>query len=270
MPPLYIDSHCHLDSPRFDHDRDQVVAQCHHRGVVGWIIPGLHSGQWQRGQELVAEIPGARVALGVHPLCIDQEPDPQPWRVLEQALERNGEVVAIGEVGVDFAAVRAREQRLQQLALFEQQLAVAVKWRLPLLLHVRKGHEEVLALLRQQQPPGGIIHAFSGTPELARRYLEVGFLIGLGGAVTRPNGWRLHKTVRELPLSAFVLETDAPDMPLHGALERRNSPLWIPEIATAVATLRQESLERVAAQTSHQLVNLLGLTGWLQERMMPL
>ena len=146
-----------------------------------------------------------------------------------------------------------------QLALFEGQLKLAAKHQLPVILHVRKAHDEVLKLLRQIPLKGGIVHAFSGSMQQAQQYRGLGFLVGIGGGLTYPRAQRLQSLCSELPLSQIALETDAPDMPFCGHQGERNSPEYIPLVAEKLAELRDESLAEIAAQTSANVRNLFAI-----------
>ena len=183
---------------------------------------------------------------------------------LESDLDRLGEslssggVCAVGEIGLDLFIADANFEK--QLFFFQAQLDLAAQFSLPVLLHVRKAHDQVLKQLRQcKLSSGGIVHAFSGSEQHAQQYLALGFKLGLGGTVTYERAKKLRRIVTELPLDSFVLETDAPDMPLSGYQGEPNRPARVREVAQVIAELKGCSLQEVACATSLQASKLLDL-----------
>jgi TatD DNase family protein len=179
-----------------------------------------------------------------------------------EALERHlsqSRPVAIGEIGLDFYLDRGGKGEKLQYEIFEKQLAIARTAGLPVILHVRKAHEEVLKRLKEIPVVGGTAHAFNGSLELAQRYIDLGFKLGFGGMVTYEKSTKLRELVKKLPLEAIVLETDAPDMA--GTLHHgeRNSPEYLPEIAQVIADIREISVDEVARVTTHNAKELFSL-----------
>jgi TatD DNase family protein len=156
--------------------------------------------------------------------------------------------VAIGEIGLDFYSPDV--DRDAQTELLSVQLQLAVEFQLPVLLHVRKAHDQVLALLRRYRPPGGIAHAFNGSLQQAGQYIDRGFCLGFGGMLTYERSRKLRTLARELPLTAIVLETDAPDMTVSTHRGERNSPDYLPDVLSSLAKIRGMEPEAVAAATS--------------------
>lgn len=251
-----IDTHCHLDVAEFDADRDAVLARARAGGVEHIVVPGIAADAWDRLVALCTSDPGLHPALGLHPVYVEQH-RPEALADLSLAIAAH-HPVAVGEIGLDFYL---RElDRCRQTTLFTAQLAIAREAGLPVLLHVRKAHDETLALLRKARVVGGICHAFNGSLQQARQYLELGFKLGFGGMLSYQRSHKLHRLARELPLDAMVLETDAPDMPPAGHHGERNSPEYLPEILHALAVLRDEEPASVAAQTTRNASDLLHLT----------
>lgn len=250
-----IDSHCHLDFADFDADRDAVLQRCLQSGIHNIVVPGVTVANWPRQIALCQYYPQLALALGCHPMFMSEHPD-DALQQLAHAIEQH-KPVAIGEIGLDFYLPDFNSQ--QQLSLFETQLDLAEKNSLPVILHVRKAHDQVLKLLRKKALPGGIVHAFSGSAQQAEQYHRLNFLVGIGGALTYPRAHRLQGLFTQLPLSQIVLETDAPDMPLHGYQGQRNSPEYLPIVLQKLSQLRGETVEHIAAVTTANCQRLLSL-----------
>jgi len=250
------DTHCHLDVAAFDNDRDTVLDRARTAGVTRIVVPGITAAGWERLLALCASEAGLYPALGLHPLFLDHH-QPADLQTLETAIARHAPV-AMGEIGLDFYLPAVDRER--QTTLFEAQLHIAREASLPVLLHIRKAHDDTLALLRKARVCGGICHAFNGSLQQARQYIELGFKLGFGGMLTYERSHRLHRLARELPLESMVLETDAPDMPPASHHGRRNSPEYLPEVLQALANLRDEDADTIAAQTTANAIELLKLT----------
>lgn len=257
--PELIDTHCHIDVAAFDADRATVLGAARAAGVVDLVVPAIVSSGWDGLLALCARPhpgwPRLHAALGLHPVFLEQHRETD-LAALERRLGEQP-VVAIGEIGLDHALPgldRAAQQRL-----FEAQLAIARAAGLPVLLHVRKAHEEVLALLRRHGVRGGIAHAFNGGLEQGRRYLDLGFKLGFGGMLTFARSTRLHRLAERLPLDGLVLETDAPDLTVATHQGERNSPAYLPEVLGALAEARGLEPIDVAARTSANARAVLGL-----------
>ena len=251
---MLIDSHCHLDFPQFEPDYHETLQQCPKQGVEKIVIPGVIAENWGRILNCTNASPLLYPAIGLHPLYLDHH-TPKDFQTMEQLLIDYPEINAVGEIGLDYYP--AEIDREKQLALFVEQQKIAWKHQRPLLLHVRKAHTATLQLLQKNKSHGGIVHAFSGSLEQAREYIELGFLIGIGGVAARPNAKKLHRVIREIPATSIALETDAPDLPPIWAQGERNSPLQLPAITQTIATLRQQSLESLAEQSSKNVIKVL-------------
>ncbi|MBN2885833.1 MAG: TatD family hydrolase [Chromatiaceae bacterium] len=257
--PDLIDTHCHIDVAAFDADREQVLGAARVAGVVDLVVPAIAAEGWDGLLALCRRAapawPRLHAALGLHPVFLERHREAD-LVVLERRLGEQP-VIAIGEIGLDHALPgldRAAQQRL-----FEAQLAIARAARLPVLLHVRKAHEEVLGLLRRHGVRGGIAHAFNGSLEQGLRYLDLGFRLGFGGMLTFARSTRLRRLAERLPLEALVLETDAPDLTVASHQGARNSPAYLPEVLAALAEARGLEPIDVAARTSANARAVLGL-----------
>ena len=204
-----IDTHCHLDVAEFDADRDAVLARSRGNGVTAMVVPGVLASGWDGLLALCRQEHGLYPALGLHPVYLEQHRMDADIRQLEDRLAAE-RPVAVGEIGLDYAV--AGLDRARQQTLFEAQLECARNAGLPVVLHVRKAHDQVLATLKRIRVCGGTAHAFNGSQQQASQYRELGFRLGFGGMLTFERSTRLRTLARALPLESIVLETDAPDM----------------------------------------------------------
>ncbi len=258
---MLIDSHCHFDFSAFDADRAAVWQRCRQAGVSALIIPGVAPAQWALTQQVSGQLAGVYHGLGVHPWWVDDALSATDHltrcrRSLAGALNAPG-CVALGECGLD---ALIDTPLATQIPVLTMQLELACELDKPLILHCRKAHNELLQLLTRHRPAaGGVVHAFSGSAELALQYWRLGFRLGIGGTITYPRANKTREAVRQLPLEALLLETDAPDMPLSGRQGQRNSPEYLPDIARALASLRGETLQRIAETTTANARQLFSL-----------
>ncbi len=250
-----IDTHCHLDVSAFDPDRDRVLARARAAGVVAIVVPAIHREGWPWLLDLCASAPNLHPALGLHPVYLERHRDVD-LAALERAVA-DRRPLAIGEIGLDFFLRELDRER--QRALFEAQLEIARAADLPVLLHVRKAHAQVLDTLGRIRVCGGIAHAFSGGLEEARRYLDLGFRLGFGGMLTFERSNKLRRLAAELPVEAIVLETDAPDLTVAAHRGERNSPEYLPDVVAALAEVRGADPEELAAITTASARAVLGL-----------
>lgn len=242
-----FDSHCHLDFPVFDNDRDAIFEQMRKVGIEGVLIPGVKKENWRFIRQLAAIKPGVHVALGLHPMFL-KEHRKEHIHDLELAAGIKP-LAAIGEIGLDY--YEKNLDRKVQIALFKAQVEIAKSCKLPIVLHVRKAHEDVLLYLKTMKfQEGGIVHAFNGSMQQAERYRELGFKLGFGGAMTYERSVKLRELAKNLLLSDIVLETDAPDMMPAGCEKDHNSPLNIFQNFNTLVELRSESAEEISLQTS--------------------
>jgi TatD DNase family protein len=242
-----IDSHCHIDFPDFDRDRADVLANANALGVQHIIVPAITQSTWTRTQQICAHHKGLSFSLGLHPMFMRAH-SPFAVTALAAEIEKN-RPIAIGEIGLDFYL--ADHDKPSQTRLFEQQIELAKQYELPVILHVRKAHDQILKVLRQAQLKGGTVHAFSGSQQQADQYIELGFVLGIGGALTYERAHKLQRLFATLPDSAIVLETDAPDMPLSGKQGQRNSPEYLPIVLDHLARLRHQPPHHIAEMTTH-------------------
>lgn len=259
---MLIDTHCHLDAPQFDHDRDDVITRAHGAGVDRIVIPAIERANFAPVRELAHSFAGGVYALGIHPICVPtaQESD---LEVLEREIEKSlgdPRFVAIGEIGLDFflPELKTDSMRERQEKFYSAQLDLAVRFGLPVILHVRRSQDILLKHLRRKPRIGGIGHAFNGSFQQAEQFIEQGFVLGLGGAMTFDRALQIRRLAKDLPLESFVLETDAPDIPPAWLqIGSRNEPACVAGVAECLADLRGTTAERITAVTGGNALKAL-------------
>jgi len=256
-----IDTHCHLDVADFEPDRNDVLERCRALGITQIIVPAIESATWPNLLKLCSE-KGLYPALGLHPVFINQH-HADDIQKLEQLLE-TVTPIAIGEIGLDFYLKELGQK--QQLTLFEAQLTIAKSHNLPVILHVRKAHDQVLQLLKKVKVKGGFCHAFNGSFQQAEQYIALGFKLGFGGTLTYENSTKIHKLAKELPLDSMVLETDAPDMVVESHRGERNSPEYIIESLNALARIRNVAADVIATQMTKNANDVMNFSDYDQHR----
>ena len=253
-----IDTHAHIDFTEFDADRSDVVQRMHSVGINNLIIPGISPSHWQK-QLAVAKQYQFYYALGIHPWFCPEDVDASIFALTSQvsALLECPRFVAIGECGLDKLHVSTWPR---QLAFFEAQLQLAQSVNLPVIIHSVKAHAEVLACLKKHPlPRGGVIHAFSGSTEIALEYVKRGFKLGIGGLIMNPNAKKLLKTVCDLPLDSFILETDSPAMTPINVIEKRNQPANLVLFIDKIATLQKKTSVLISEHLMSNSVQLFDL-----------
>lgn len=255
---MLVDSHAHIDTSRFDADREAVIQAAFAGGVTRIIDPGCDLSSSRAALALARNHPGAIFAgVGTHPhdaatYTADVEAE---YRVLA----REPEVVAIGEFGLDY--FRMLSPRETQREVFCAHLRLARECNLPCIIHVRDSHDDVVELLRAHgQGLRGVFHCFSGTVAQAKECLEFeGFMLSFAGPLTR-QGNELPEVARLAPLSRILVETDSPYLVPKPLRERRNEPLFVKQTAATLAEIRGMSLEEIAQVTTDNAVRLFELT----------
>ncbi|MBU6503686.1 MAG: TatD family hydrolase [Burkholderiales bacterium] len=273
--PVWIDTHCHLDAAEFAGDRSAMRARAAANGVAHCVLPAVRVANFAAVRELAHRF-GDSYALGIHPLCVPQAADADLAALdAELALYRaDPRLVAVGEIGLDYFVpeLTVSPLRERQECFYREQLRLARRHGLPVILHVRRSADRLLKHLRELAPSGGlwhgIAHAFNGSEVQAAQFIALGFKLGFGGAVTFERALQLRRLAATLPLDAIVLETDAPDIPPHwlyktaqqretGQPQGRNEPAELPRIAQVVADLRGMPLADLAQATTRNAVAAL-------------
>jgi TatD DNase family protein len=250
---MWIDTHCHLDAHEFGDESAAQALQAKAQGVGMIVIPAVDKTNFPVVAQLAASVDNACYALGIHPIYVPHAAE-DDLRVLREQVAvalADQRFVAIGEIGLDFFIPMLTEpaMREKQIFFFREQLKIARDFELPVLMHVRRSQDVVLKHVRQIPPAGGIAHAFNGSEQQAKGYIDLGVKLGFGGAMTFTRALQIRRLAAGLPLESIVLETDAPDISPAWVHPGRNSPDQIPRIGAVLAELRGVTVEQVATVT---------------------
>jgi TatD DNase family protein len=268
---MLIDTHCHLDAAEFDDDRGAIIDQATQAGVGAIVIPAIARQNFQAVRDLAHRFPGGAYALGIHPLFVRYaaDEDLEALRLAIVAAIDDPRFVAIGEIGLDFFVpeISSGPQRDRQEQFYVAQLKLAVEFDLPVLLHVRRSQDILLKHLRRIPVRGGIGHAFNGSEQQARAFIERGFALGLGGELTYTRSRNIRRLAGAFDIGNFVLETDAPDIPPEWLPRdaRRNTPGQVARIAGTFAELRcisaDDAIDATGRNAFRVLPRLAGAVG---------
>jgi TatD DNase family protein len=251
---MWIDTHCHLDAAEFGADSDLVAQSAGQGGVSQIVIPAIARNNFSTVRQLAERHANCAYALGIHPIFVPQAQE-EDLDVLRTAIDNamnDPRFVAVGEIGLDFfvPGLCDGELREKQEFFYAEQLKIARRAGLPVLLHVRRSQDIILKYLRRIEVPGGIAHAFNGSFQQAEDFIRLGFKLGFGGAMTFPRALQIRRLASTVDENALVLETDAPDISPVWLHPRRNSPEELPRIGQVLAELRGMPIERVAELTA--------------------
>lgn len=255
-----VDTHAHLAGDEFDADRDEVITRAHDAGVTTIITVGTGLDSARRSIELTEKYPDILAAIGVHPHAASTATEADIESIAR--LAEHPKVVAIGEIGLDF--YRDYSPRDSQLQVFQWQLDLAAWLGLPVVIHCREAHKEMLAILHDwtarhpERPSPGVIHCFMGDIETARQYLEMGFYLSLAGYITYPVNRNAHDVIRSIPADRLMVETDCPMLTPQPHRGQRNEPAYVRYTAEELAKIRNVPLEILARETTENARRLFG------------
>ena len=249
--PIIFDSHAHYDDKKFEEIRDSLLENLPQHGVCGIISCGCDTESSKKALAFAEKYPYIYAAVGVHPENIGG------GTALEiEGLAKHKKCVAIGEIGLDYYWVS--DNREEQKALFEEQLLLANRLRLPVIVHDRDAHADTLEILKKYRPKG-VVHSFSGSRDMAQEILKLGMYIGIGGVITFKNAKKLPEVVEILPEDRFLLETDAPyltPVPYRGKI---NHSAMIYFTAEKIAEIRNTSVEHILEVTKKNAEKLFNI-----------
>ncbi|MDX6446116.1 MAG: TatD DNase family protein [Blastocatellia bacterium] len=259
---MFIDSHCHIDGPEYDADREDVIARARDAGVGTMLNVGTgdpHSGVFERAVELAVKHPEIYAAVGVHPHDAKLF-DNAAEHCLSSLVKQSKRVIAWGEIGLDYHYDHS--PREMQREVFRRQLRLARAHNLPVVIHSREADDDTIAILCEElygYDRAGVLHCFGGSLGMAQAAVELGFFISFAGNLTFKKADNLREVAIQLPLGRLLIETDCPyltPVPFRG---KRNEPARVVETARCLAALHGRELEEIARITSENFAGLFGL-----------
>ncbi|WP_077339562.1 TatD family hydrolase [Pseudocolwellia agarivorans] len=273
---LLTDSHCHIDFDNFSNELASLLEQCYLQGIHRIIVPSIAPKNWQKVLELSTYnkvIPscsnknnnqqshGASCqlfpCLGIHPWFLNDLDESVLAQLTSLVAKYADNIVAIGEAGIDKVIAQNNNNLDKQITFFEHQLSLSNQYNLPIIVHHRRSHDIIIPILKKHKPQAcGVIHAFSGSYQQAKAYIDLGFKLGIGGTLTYERAQKTIKAIKKLPLESLLLETDAPSMPLQGHQGEDNSPLRLIDILKCLAEIRCESVDKIAQAIEINIDNL--------------
>lgn len=252
---MLIDTHCHLDFPEFNQDRDEVIKRAKDKGISHIINIGSSLEGSLESIELSQKYDFIFAAVGFHPHEADKF-NQQIQNTLE-GLVKKDKVVAIGEIGLDYYKNYSKIEN--QKSLFISLVKLAKDFNLPLIIHNRQAQEDTLKILKEAMPLKAVVHCFSGNENFLKECLDLGFLISFTCNITYPKAENLRDLVKITPMHRLLLETDAPFLPPQEFRGKRNEPAYVKLLAEEIARIKEISFEEVAKVTTENTKHLFNL-----------
>jgi len=251
---MIFDTHAHYDDRKFDDDREELLKQLRDAGIGRVVDIGADIDSTRKAVALSKQYDFIYAAAGVHPSdvdCLDERSFQWLLGLVEESVEEKGKIVAVGEIGLDYYWEKDPEQRKKQQYWFEQQMELARKTGLPVVIHSREAAKDTWDMMNglKCEDIGGVIHCYSYSVEMARNYLNKGFYLGIGGVVTYKNARVLKEVVQYAPMDRIVLETDCPYLTPAPNRGKRNSSLNLPYVIEAISALKGIPADEVEAIT---------------------
>jgi TatD DNase family protein len=259
---MFVDSHAHIDGPEFDADREQVIERAHAAGVSAILNVGTgdpHSGAFERAIELGRSHASIYTAIGTHPHDARFYDDKAEEKT-KTLIESGERVVAWGEIGLDFHYDNS--PRDVQVEVFRRQLRAARELNLPVIIHTREAETETIDVLESDYDGAdrrGVFHCFSGGEDLAKRAIEIGFMISFSGIVTFKNADDLRNIARQVPLDRLLIETDCPYLTPVPHRGKRNEPAYVVDVGRCLAVLHALEVEELAHVTTENFMRFFNL-----------
>ncbi|WP_025680814.1 TatD family hydrolase [Paenibacillus massiliensis] len=252
-----FDTHTHLDASQFKEDQEQVIARAVEAGVTRMVNVGFNRETIPTTMELVEKYDFIYAAIGWHPVdAIDMKDGDLEW-IAE--LCKHDKVVAIGEIGLDYYWDTSPKDIQHQV--LRQQIGLARELSMPIVIHNRDAHEDIVKILREEKAGdvGGIMHSFSGSWETAKLCLDMGFHLSFGGPITFKNARQPKEVLEKVPLDRLLIETDAPYLTPHPFRGKRNESAYVKYVAEAAADIKGISLEELAEITTKNGLERFGI-----------
>lgn len=254
---MLFDTHVHLNAEQFDEDLEEVISRAREAGVEKMVVVGFDRPTINRAMELIEQYEFLYASIGWHPVdAIDMKDEDLAW--IEE-LSNHPKVVAIGEMGLDYHWDKSPKD--VQKEVFRKQIHLAKKVKLPIIIHNRDATQDIMDILREEgaEEVGGIMHCFSGSPEIAQECVDMNFYISLGGPVTFKNAKKPKEVAKEIPLEKLLIETDCPYLAPHPNRGKRNEPAYVKLVAEQIAELKEVSLEEVENITTENAKKLFNI-----------
>lgn len=254
---MLTDSHTHLNAEQFQEDQDEVIQRARDAGVTRMVNVGFNRETIPSSIALAEKYDFIYTTVGWHPVdAIDMMPGDLEWI---ESLCAHEKVVAIGEIGLDY--YWDKSPRDVQQRVFREQIRLARKLQMPIVIHNRDAHQDILTILKEEKASevGGIMHCFSGSWETAKQCLDMNFHISFGGPVTFKNAKQPKEVLAQVPLDRLLIETDAPYLTPHPFRGKRNESAYVRLVAETAAEIRGLTLEELAEITTNNAIRLLGL-----------
>ncbi|UCZ53299.1 TatD family hydrolase [Bacillus shivajii] len=254
---MLFDTHVHLNADQYEEDVEEVIERAKEAGVENMVVVGFDEKTILKAMDLVEKYDFLYAAVGWHPVdAIDLEDRHLQW--IEE-LSAHPKVVAIGETGLDYHWDKSPKD--VQKEVFRKQIHLAKKVNLPIIIHDREAHADIVEVLKEEnaQEVGGVMHCFGGDAEIAKECLDMNFYISFGGLVTFKNAKLPKAVAKEVPLDRLLIETDAPFLAPHPYRGKRNEPAYVKLVAEQIAELREMSYEDFANETTKNAQKLFGL-----------
>ncbi|WP_201716448.1 TatD family hydrolase [Rossellomorea arthrocnemi] len=255
---MLFDTHVHLNAEQFDEDLEEVLSRAREAGVEKMVVVGFDRPTINRAMELIEQYEYLYAAIGWHPVdAIDMKEEDLAW--IEE-LSKHPKVVAIGEMGLDYHWDKSPKD--VQKEVFRKQIRLARKVKLPIVIHNRDATQDIVDILKEEgaDEVGGIMHCFSGSPEIAQECVEMNFYISLGGPVTFKNAKKPKEVAIEIPLEKLLIETDCPYLAPHPYRGKRNEPAYVKLVAEQIAELKEmplEEVEKITTENAKKLFNII-------------
>lgn len=250
---MFIDTHCHVDEKEiqpnvyFKHAKEQNVHSC----ILSFCDPK----DLENILNFIKKYPEFYLTVGFHPEHANEVKE-EDYVMLEELISKEARIVAIGEIGLDYYWVKDNKDKQRQVLY--RQLELAKKLHLPVVIHSRDSIGEIYEILKEYPEVKGVIHCFSGSLEMANKFIDLGYYLGIGGVLTFKNS-KLWEVIEKVPLSSILLETDSPYLapePVRGTVNESKN---IPYIAKKIAEIKNVSVEEVANMTTHNAIQLFDL-----------
>ena len=250
---MYFDTHAHYDDEAFDDDRDVLLKNLKENNVLGVVNSSVDIDTSIKSIELSTKYDFIYSAIGVHPQNIDDSLPADYIQILEKLLISNKKIVAIGEIGLDYHF--DCENKSKQKEVFEDQINLAIKHQLPIIVHDREAHKDTFDILKTYHPKG-IVHCFSGSFDMAKEIIKLGMLLGIGGVLTFKNAKNIVEVVEKIPLEYLVLETDAPYLSPAPFRGKRCNSSYIKYVAEKIAEIKSIDVDEVYTKTFNNAIEI--------------